>query len=163
MRNLRKMRKNERLELIRQIVSEQEIETQQELVAILESKGIVVTQATISRDIDTIGIIKVKSSSGGYVYGLSAEAARRYMNPLQRASEEILEINLGQGCNEQMLYFKVVPGATKYLKRLILKMFSDEIFSLMVDDDSMLLIAKTPRDASDIHQAFQNWMKKSRG
>ncbi|MDY4510819.1 arginine repressor [Streptococcus pluranimalium] len=154
------MRKTERLDLIRKIVSEQDIETQQELVAILKDNGVVVTQATISRDIDTIGIIKVKNNRGGYVYGLSSEAAKRYMSPLQRASEDILSLSKGSHFNENLLHFSVVPGSTKYLKRLILEEFSSGIFSLIVDDDSLLLVAQSPDDASALYETFDHWIKK---
>lgn len=160
MRNLRKMRKNERLELIRHIVSEQEIETQQELVAILESKGVVATQATVSRDINTIGIIKVKSNRGGYVYGLSNEAAQRYMSPLQRAAENILEVTQGESEIINIISITVVPGSTKYLKRLILEDYSEKIFSLLGDDDSLLLIATTGGNAKELTEIFQGLIKK---
>ncbi|MDY4761976.1 arginine repressor [Streptococcus thoraltensis] len=154
------MRKSERLELIRKIVTEQEIETQQELVAILETKGVVATQATVSRDINTIGIIKVKSNRGGYVYGLSNEAAKRYMSPLQRAAENILEVTQGQSEFVNMINIAVVPGSTKYLKRLILEEYSDHIFSLIGDDDSLLLVATTAENARELTVTFQSWIKK---
>lgn len=154
------MRKSERLELIRKIVTEQEIETQQELVAILETKGVVATQATVSRDINTIGIIKVKSNRGGYVYGLSNEAAKRYMSPLQRAAENILEVTQGESEFVNMINIAVVPGSTKYLKRLILEEYSDHIFSLIGDDDSLLLVATTAENARELTVTFQSWIKK---
>ncbi|MGV3010328.1 arginine repressor [Streptococcus thoraltensis] len=154
------MRKSERLELIRKIVTEQEIETQQELVAILETKGVLATQATVSRDINTIGIIKVKSNRGGYVYGLSNEAAKRYMSPLQRAAENILEVTQGESEFVNMINIAVVPGSTKYLKRLILEEYSDHIFSLIGDDDSLLLVATTAENARELTVTFQSWIKK---
>ncbi|MEQ9764383.1 arginine repressor [Streptococcus jiangjianxini] len=155
------MRKNERLELIRKIVTEQEIETQQELVTILESKGVTATQATVSRDINSIGIIKVKGNRGGYVYGLSNEAAKRYMSPLQRAAEEnILTVTLGQSEIADMINIVVVPGSTKYLKRLILEDYADQIFSLIGDDDSLLLIATTEENARELAGTFRSWIRK---
>lgn len=154
------MRKTERLELIRKIVSEQEIETQQELVAILESQGVLATQATVSRDINAIGIIKVKGKSGGYVYGLSEAAAKRYMSPLERAAENILGVSRGEASIANMIHLSVVPGASKYLKRLILEDYSALIFSLMADDDSLLLIAKTIENAQELETVFQDWLIK---
>lgn len=153
------MRKNERLELIVTIVSEQEIETQQELVDLLRAKGVLATQATVSRDITTLGIIKVKGKKGGYVYGLSQETAERYMTPLQRAMDNILELSQGSGTLATMVNITVVPGSTTYLKRLILDDYKDQIFSLIGDDDSLLLLAKTEQAAQTIVESFQTWMK----
>lgn len=153
------MRKNERLELIVTIVSEQEIETQQELVDLLRAKGVLATQATVSRDITTLGIIKVKGKKGDYVYGLSQETAERYMTPLQRAMDNILELSQGSGTLATMVNITVVPGSTTYLKRLILDDYKDQIFSLIGDDDSLLLLAKTEQAAQTIVESFQTWMK----
>jgi len=54
-----KMAKNERQELILRLIRENEISTQEELTVILKSQGMDVTQATCSRDIKELGIIKV--------------------------------------------------------------------------------------------------------
>ena len=50
------MKKNDRLELIRKIVQENKITTQGELVKLLQNEGLKATQATVSRDINEIGI-----------------------------------------------------------------------------------------------------------
>ena len=52
------MKKNDRLELIRKIVQENKITTQGELVKLLQNEGLKATQATVSRDINEIGITK---------------------------------------------------------------------------------------------------------
>lgn len=71
------MKKRERLELIKKIVLENEIETQKELVKLLENEGLQATQATISRDINEVGIIKVPASNSRYIYGLSKEISKK--------------------------------------------------------------------------------------
>ena len=71
------MKKRERLELIKKIVLENEIETQKELVKLLKNEGLQATQATISRDINEVGIIKVPASNGRYIYGLSKEISKK--------------------------------------------------------------------------------------
>lgn len=67
------MKKRERLDLIKKIVNENDIETQNELVQLLEAEGLLATQATISRDINEIGIIKIPTAGGRYIYGLPKE------------------------------------------------------------------------------------------
>ena len=52
------MKKNDRLELIRKIVQENKITTQGELVKLLQNEGLKATQATVSRDINEIGITR---------------------------------------------------------------------------------------------------------
>ena len=58
---------------ILEIISNNEIETQEKLAAMLKSEGFDVTQATISRDIKELQLIKVLSSTGKYKYAVSTQ------------------------------------------------------------------------------------------
>lgn len=65
-----KMAKNERQEAMLRLVRAKEISTQEELARELEAEGWQVTQATVSRDIKDLGIIKVTLPSGGTKYSV---------------------------------------------------------------------------------------------
>ena len=60
--------KTNRQSLIREIIEERNIETQEELADALRERGIAVTQATVSRDIKEMHLLKVLSKNGGYRY-----------------------------------------------------------------------------------------------
>ena len=60
--------KAKRQALIREIVESQSIQTQEELAEALRAHGMVVTQATVSRDIKDLRLIKTASLNGGYHY-----------------------------------------------------------------------------------------------
>ena len=60
--------KNDRQNQLLQIISEEIIETQEQLLERLQAKGIKSTQATISRDIKELRLVKVQSSDGRYIY-----------------------------------------------------------------------------------------------
>ena len=53
------MNKKKRQDKLLEIISKMEVDTQEELIKILERQGIVTTQATISRDINEIGIVTI--------------------------------------------------------------------------------------------------------
>lgn len=65
--------KESRLELIREIIRHEIIETQDELAAQLRKRRIAVTQATVSRDIKELMLIKVPTGDGRYRYALPAQ------------------------------------------------------------------------------------------
>lgn len=65
--------KRYRIMKIKEIIQNQVIETQEELAAALQKEGIVVTQATVSRDIKELMLVKVPYKNGRYRYALSAE------------------------------------------------------------------------------------------
>lgn len=58
---------------IKEIIQHQIIETQEELAAALKREGIIVTQATVSRDIKDLMLIKIPYKDGHYRYALSTE------------------------------------------------------------------------------------------
>ena len=64
------MKKAERQQKIREIITNESIERQEDLVAHLREMGLTVTQATISRDIKEMQLIKIPADNGGYRYGL---------------------------------------------------------------------------------------------
>ena len=66
------MKKSERQRHIQEIISNQYVERQEDLVKLLAKSGIRVTQATISRDIKDMQLLKVPSVGGGYHYSLPA-------------------------------------------------------------------------------------------
>ena len=87
------MKKSERLELIKKMVSENAIETQHDLLKLLEERGLTLTQATVSRDMNEIGIIKVPSSEGPYIYGFSIDKAQKVGQPSVPIKSTVLSIS----------------------------------------------------------------------
>lgn len=148
------MKKNERLELIKKIIMNNEVETQHELLAYLEKEGLTPTQATISRDMNEIGIVKIPSKSGRYVYGLSNKSSAVIVPQPLNLSAIIIEISR----LKNMLNINVVPGNSRLLKRHILNEFSEQIFSLIADDDSLLLVAPTEATAEALLKRINRWL-----
>ena len=73
------MNKRKRQEIILEIISKTEADTQEELVAILESQGLKVTQATVSRDIKEMGLVKVSGKDKKY----------RYAKPMTEENDDV--------------------------------------------------------------------------
>lgn len=67
------MRKKERQRLIKQLLTSNNIQRQEDFVSLLEDQGIKVTQATVSRDIKDMQLVKVPSVTGGYRYSLPTQ------------------------------------------------------------------------------------------
>ncbi|HEQ4590965.1 TPA: arginine repressor [Streptococcus pyogenes] len=153
------MKKSERLELIKKMVLMHPIETQHDLLRLLAEHGLELTQATISRDMNEIGIVKIPSGSGSYIYGLSQDSGKKIVQGPRSIKSTILAVSDKTKGLEQHLYLKVVPGNSKLIKRYLLADFSKAIFSLIADDDSLLLIAKSPSEADMIRQEILLWMQ----
>lgn len=90
------MKKSERLELIKRIVAENAVETQHDLLKLLEAEGLTLTQATVSRDMNEIGIIKVPSPEGPYIYGLSKDKTKKLVKFLCQLKAQFLRFQKKQ-------------------------------------------------------------------
>lgn len=59
---------------------------------------------------------------------------------------------------EHLIHIDVVPENSYLLKRFLLERFEGLIFSLLADDDSLLLIVKNAKDSDRIRQEIKSWM-----
>lgn len=152
------MKKSERLELIKKIVAENVVETQHDLLKLLEAEGLTLTQATISRDMNEIGIIKVPSVDGPYIYGLSKDKTKKVGQVSVPIKSTVLAVSEETEGLENMINLDVIPGNSRLIKRFLLEDFKDSLFSVIADDDSLLVVAKTAEDAAAIRQEVRKWM-----
>ena len=143
------MNKKERLEKIRRFVTDYQIGTQEEIVEHLKEAGISATQATVSRDIKELGIVKIPLKNNTYIY----ELPKSIVKSLQLAENNIE----GSQVMGNMLNLNVIPGNTVFVKGQLVAAFSDKIFSCIADDNSILIVAKTEEAAKEISEQIKKW------
>lgn len=143
------MNKKERLEKIRRFVTDYQIGTQEEIVEHLKEAGISATQATVSRDIKELGIVKIPLKNNTYIY----ELPKSIVKSLQLAENNIEDSQV----MGNMLNLDVIPGNTVFVKGQLVAAFSDKIFSCIADDNSILIVAKTEEAAKEISEQVKKW------
>lgn len=141
------MNKRERLEVIKDLVVRFPIDTQEEIVERLETMGVHATQATVSRDIKELGIIKVPSADKGYIYGLPKSGKAKVMK------QNVLELSI----MDKMVNLQLVPGSSAVIKRRICELFQSHIFSIIADDDSIFIIVKDEGVIPKLEQTVRGW------
>ena len=142
------MRKIDRQRIIRRILQENAIYRQEDLVAILQDKGIEVTQATISGDVKDMQLLKVPTPNGEYRYSVPPSVKTSTEKKLNRILKEAY---VSSDFLRDMCVFKVLPGNGPVITSLITQMAYDEVFAAMGDDDTVMLFAKSDEDAQKIH------------
>ena len=143
------MNKKERLEKIRRFVTDYQIGTQEEIVEHLREAGLSVPQATVSRDIKELGIAKIPLIDNTYIYELPKSIVRS----LQLAENNIIHAErMGY-----MINLQVIPGNTIFVKSQLMTVFSDQIFSCIADDNSILMVLRSEETAKDIFEQVKNW------
>ncbi|AYG00563.1 arginine repressor [Lactococcus allomyrinae] len=145
------MKREERLNFIANLIKENEIKTQEELVSRLLAHQIDVTQATISRDIKSLALIKVPAETGGYRYDLpkNNEALQSSLHKAL-AFDAITKVKI----HESMIALCTNPGTTSLVKKYLLQECDSEIFSITTDDDSVLVIFETNDEAKKVYESL---------
>jgi transcriptional regulator of arginine metabolism len=139
--------KGQRQRKIRELIGTKEIETQEELVEVLSMEGMQVTQATVSRDIKEMQLIKVPLEDGRYKYSMPQD--QRY-NPAHKLKRALLDHFVGAEAAENLIVLKCLPGTANTIASLIDGMDWPEVIGTIGGDDTLLLISKTKSHGEDI-------------
>lgn len=144
---MKKSRQSKILELIKRY----EIETQEELAEYLSKEGFNVTQATASRDIRELKLVKVSSGKNSYKY---AEAPKDGMNISAKYKNILKEtlISADYACNTLVL--KTFSGMAQAAAAAIDNMGWSEIVGSVAGDDTVLIIMRSDESAKDFYDRF---------
>ncbi len=144
--------KEKRHKKIQEIVSKEEISTQAELVTRLQREGFNVTQATVSRDINELRLVRIPMGKGKHKYALAPiqleeDVAREIED---RFREFVKDIDRG----ENVLVIRTEDGHASGIALLIDKLRRDDIVGTLAGEDTILVVARTSDDAEDILEDF---------
>lgn len=145
------MNKGQRHIKIREVITNNDIETQDELVDMLKSAGYNVTQATISRDIKELHLVKVPMADGRYKYSLPAD---QRFNPLQKLKRSLIDAFVKIDSAGYLLVMKTLPGNANAIGALIDNLDWNEILGTICGDDTILIICRTSEDTEKISKRF---------
>lgn len=135
--------KAQRQAAIIDLVRRRKVASQEELRAFLEDEGIEVTQATLSRDLRELGLVKVADPDGdGSYYAPPPQAADAVHPPLARLAETLLLSADGVG---PLLVVRTPAGTANALGSAIDHSAWPEVVGTIAGDDTILIIARSDR------------------
>ncbi|MFJ8529283.1 arginine repressor [Bacillus sp. NPDC094106] len=137
------MKKEKRQRLIKQLVEEYEIDTQERLVELLAEQGILVTQATISRDIRELNLIKVTSSNGLTIYKVFSEDN---LQTDMKLKKKLREVVVKVDYVDQLTVIKTLPGNAHVIGALLDSLDWKEKVGCICGNDTCLVISRSQSD-----------------
>lgn len=142
--------KNKRQTAILTVIKESDIETQTDLAIKLQMKGINATQATISRDIKQLHLIKVlNKETNKYRYEQRAEISREVDSPAKsRAMTMIRENVISLRSAQNLVVVKCYPGSAQAVGAAIDSYSHDEIIGTIAGDDTIFIATEDNYGAS---------------
>ena len=148
--------KNARQTAILSIIEQNDIETQEELAGKLKEMGIVVTQATVSRDIKELRLLKVLSGSGGYKYATADKAEHGLSERFVRMfKDSVLSVNHAG----HIVVLKTLSGSANVAGEAIDSMHLPEILGTMAGDNTILAIVQNEAEAAETVNRFRDMLK----
>lgn len=150
------MRKDDRQLLIKQLVLEYDIETQDELLRLLKEQGVHATQATISRDIKEMNLVKVVNDQDKSVYKIYQpnESTRKRLD--ETVKNTVIEVNRV----EFLVILKTYPGSADVIAAVIDELNYNQIAATLAGHDTLVVICNSAEEASYSYDYFTEVLNK---
>lgn len=148
--------KSRRQMKIQEIISNYPIHTQEELAEYLRKEGFDVTQATVSRDIKEMGLIKVPTSDDNYQYAIPGAA--QPVNSPERLRRRMKETVTTVNDSENLIVIRTIPGNAQALASLIDQSNWEEVIGTVAGDDTILLIVKPASEVPVVRERIARLM-----
>ncbi|MDA8372380.1 MAG: arginine repressor [Nocardiopsaceae bacterium] len=155
------MTKTARHARITEVLTKNDVRSQGELARLLADSGVQVTQATLSRDLDELGAVKLRTVDGSLVYVLPGEGGERLQRArpdtsdlehvsnarLTRLAEDLL---VSAEASANMVVVRTPPGAAQYLASAIDHTDFHAILGTIAGDDTILVISRDPEGGEEL-------------
>lgn len=143
--------KSARHNLILEIIENKDIETQEELAEELKNRGVRVTQATVSRDIKELRLLKVLSEHGGYKYA-TVERAEKGMN--DRFGRILTESIVNMEAVNNLIVVNTLSASASAAGEAIDSMKWSEVLGTIAGDNTLLIITRSDEAAQALVAKF---------
>lgn len=139
-----------------EIIDNYDIDTQEDLARELEKEGISVTQATLSRDIKELGLIKLRKATGKFYYKVADEFVASQHELRKKFIDFVREIKV----TGNLILIKTPPGEAQGVARAIDLAEINYILGTVAGDDTILVVVDTHNHVKFIFKKFQDFLLK---
>ena len=148
--------KSQRHSRIKEIVERSIIETQEDLAEALRKQGIEITQATVSRDIKELMLIKVPTGDGRYRYAFPAE--QNLLLSQSRMARTFQDSVVSLDSSQNIVVLRTMPGTAQAVAYTIDYLKWPEIIGTVAGDDTIFVLVKPTESVPLITEKFQSLM-----
>ena len=131
------------------------VHSQTELAGLLAGEGIEVTQATLSRDLDELGAVKLRGANGGapvYVIPEDGSPVRGVAGGTARLTRVLSELLVSADASGNLAVLRTPPGAAHFLASTLDRAALREVVGTLAGDDTILVVAREPLTGAHLAQ-----------
>ena len=151
------MNRSERLKKIREIIKNNKISSQDDLLEELKKNGFTVTQATISRDIQFLNLVKVHDADSNEYYSLGTKYANDSQAGIRKLKTKFEENVLSTERANNIIVIKTNPGEAQGVAAAIDSSNFKEILGTVAGDDTIICIIENEISAQKVLELFSNY------
>ena len=135
------------------LLSAHSVRSQTELAALLSAEGIDATQATLSRDLEELGAMKLRAADGGvgvYLVPEDGNPVRGVNGGTDRVSRLLGELLVSTDSSGNLAVLRTPPGAAHYLASALDRASLPGVVGTIAGDDTILVIARAPLTGAEL-------------
>lgn len=135
------------------LVIHRAVRSQTELATLLAGEGIEVTQATLSRDLDELGAVKLRGVDGGapvYVIPEDGSPVRAVEGGTARLARVLSELLVSAESSANLVVLRTPPGAAHFVASALDRAALTEVVGTIAGDDTILVVAREPLPGSQL-------------
>lgn len=152
--------KNDRQRMILEIISQENIETQEQLLSRLQDRGIFSTQATISRDIKQMHLIKEPVGNGVYKYAVSGNQTK--LTSTEKLQTIFRESITGIDSAQNIVVVKTLPGLASAACAALDDMEIASVVGSLAGDDTAFLLLRDSISATDFCEKIKSMLSEAK-
>lgn len=134
------MTKARRQHLISKLLADHAVASQPRLVELLRDEGVVATQATVSRDLDELGAVKVRAPGGESVYAIPEHPADR-IAPEDHLRRVLADWAADIGASQNLVVVRTPPGSAHVVASALDRAGLDGMLGTVAGDDTVIIVA----------------------
>ncbi|NBV95898.1 MAG: arginine repressor [Actinobacteria bacterium] len=152
-----------RLHRISQIISSNQISSQGELLRLLEKDLVSVTQATLSRDLEFLGAIKVHGANGDSYYAIPEDSTRELpARDQSRLARTLADLLATVDYSGNIVVLRTPPGAASYLASALDKSELESVIGTIAGDDTVLVVTRDSNGGKAVAKQLQELSQQQR-
>lgn len=129
------------------------VRSHKELATLLLSEGIEATQATLSRDLDELGAVKLRGVDGGagvYVVPEDGSPVRGVQGGTDRLARMLSELLVSTDFSGNLAVLRTPPGAAQFLASALDRAALQDVVGTIAGDDTIMVVAREPLSGAEL-------------
>jgi transcriptional regulator of arginine metabolism len=157
---------------IADILTRERVHSQDELAALLRQYGLTVAQATLSRDLDELGVVRLRAADGKMVYALPSDPggpsvtdyppATDGVSGTQRLARYLSELLTSAEASANLVVLRTPAGAAQFLASVIDHAAWRSVLGTVAGDDTLLVITRDPAGGDELAAEFLRLAERRR-